>query len=53
VLQVHDELLLEVPEAEVTAVRSLVREEMCGAYDLDPPLQVDIGAGENWAEAKS
>ena len=53
VLQVHDELLLEVPDAEVSAARSLVREEMCGSYDLDPPLAVDVGVGENWAEAKS
>ncbi len=52
VLQVHDELLLEVPEAEVSGVRELVRGEMCGAYDLDPPLAVDVGVGENWAEAK-
>jgi DNA polymerase I len=53
VLQVHDELLLEVPDAEVSPVKDLVREEMCGAYDLDPPLAVDIGAGEDWHEAKS
>ena len=53
VLQVHDELLLEVPDAEVKAVGELVRAEMCGAYDLDPPLAVDVGTGENWAEAKS
>jgi DNA polymerase-1 len=53
VLQVHDELLLEVPEVEVSKVRELVREEMCGAYDLDPPLAVDVGVGDNWAEAKS
>ncbi len=53
VLQVHDELLLEVPDPEVSAVRELVREEMCGAYPLDPPLAVDVGAGDNWAEAKS
>ncbi len=33
--------------------RELVREEMCGAYPLDPPLAVDVGAGDNWAEAKS
>src|SRR5947207_5701211 len=52
VLQVHDELLLEAPEAEVSAVRELVREEMCRAYPLDPPLAVDIGTGENWREAK-
>jgi DNA polymerase-1 len=52
VLQVHDELLLEVPETEVSAVRELVREEMCRAYPLDPPLAVDIGVGDNWREAK-
>jgi len=52
VLQVHDELLLEVPEAEVSAVRDLVRQEMCGAYPLDPPLDVDIGVGEDWNHAK-
>jgi DNA polymerase-1 len=52
VLQVHDELLLEAPDAEVAAVRELVREEMCGAYALDPPLAVDVGAGPDWNEAK-
>src|SRR5205814_2591459 len=51
VLQVHDELLLEVPEPETSAVRQLVRAEMCGAYPLDPPLAVDVGVGDNWAEA--
>ena len=53
VLQVHDELLLEVPETEVSKVRELVREEMVGAYPLDPALAVDIGVGDDWAEAKS
>jgi DNA polymerase-1 len=53
VLQVHDELLLEVPEVETSAVRDLVREEMCGAYPLDPALAVDIGVGDDWNEAKS
>jgi DNA polymerase-1 len=53
VLQVHDELLLEVPEAEVGPVRELVREEMCAAYPLDPPLAVEIGVGDDWSEAKS
>jgi DNA polymerase-1 len=52
VLQVHDELLLEAPAAEVGAVKELVREEMCGAYALDPPLAVDVGAGADWNEAK-
>src|SRR5215208_4174679 len=53
VLQVHDELLLEVPEKEVGPVRELVREEMCRAYPLDPPLAVEIGVGDDWSEAKS
>jgi DNA polymerase-1 len=53
VLQVHDELLLEVPDNEVKDVKELVRAEMVGAYDLDPPLAVDVGVGDNWAEAKS
>jgi len=53
VLQIHDELLLEAPEKEVTAVKEVVREEMCRAYDLDPPLAVDIGVGDDWNEAKS
>jgi len=52
VLQVHDELLLEVPEVETSAVRELVREEMVGAYPLDPPLAVEAGVGDTWADAK-
>jgi DNA polymerase I len=53
VLQVHDELLLEAPEAEVSAVKELVRQEMVGAYPLDPPLEVDVAAGDDWNDAKS
>ncbi len=53
VLQVHDELLLEVPDTEVSGVKELVRAEMVGAYPLDPPLAVDVGVGDNWADAKS
>jgi DNA polymerase-1 len=53
VLQVHDELLLEAPDAEVSSIKELVREEMCSAYPLDPPLAVDVGAGDSWADAKS
>src|SRR5438093_194205 len=52
VLQVHDELLLEAPEAEVSAVKDLLRQEMCGAFPLDPPLEVDVGAGDDWHDAK-
>jgi DNA polymerase-1 len=53
VLQIHDELLLEVPDTETTAVRALVVEEMVGAYPLDPPLAVDSGVGDDWLAAKS
>ncbi len=53
VLQVHDELLVEAPEREVAAVKELLRAEMVGAFELDPPLAVDVGAGEDWNEAKS
>jgi len=53
VLQIHDELLLEAPENEVSAVKELVHDELIAAYDLDPPLAVDVGAGEDWNEAKS
>ena len=53
VLQVHDELLLETPETETSAVKELLRNEMCNAYPLDPPLAVDVGVGDDWNEAKS
>ena len=53
VLQVHDELLLEVPETETSAIKELVRQEMTGAYPLDPALAVDVGVGDDWNEAKS
>jgi DNA polymerase-1 len=51
VLQVHDELVLDVPEGDVEGVSALVREEMVGAADLDVPLEVDVGVGKNWREA--
>jgi DNA polymerase-1 len=50
-LQVHDELLFEVPEKEVERVKKLVRELMEGVMSLRVPLQVDLGIGRNWAEA--
>ena len=52
VLQIHDELLFEVPEGELEAVEELARAEMIGAFDLDPPLAVDIGVGADWLSAK-
>jgi DNA polymerase-1 len=51
-LQVHDELLLEVPTAEVDAVQALVRREMMGAAELVVPLLVDVGWGHDWNAAK-
>jgi DNA polymerase-1 len=47
---VHDELVLEVPEAELIAVSRLVKETMEGAYDLKAKLKVDLEAGPNWLE---
>jgi DNA polymerase-1 len=51
-LQVHDELLFEVPDEEVEAVSEIVREEMEGAIRLSVPLKVDLGSGESWYESK-
>ena len=52
VLQIHDELLFEGPEAEMEDATKLVRREMCEAFELDPPLAVDIGIGDDWLAAK-
>jgi DNA polymerase-1 len=50
-LQVHDELLFELPEAEAERLIPLIRSEMEGVYELLVPLKVDIGKGRNWDEA--
>ena len=52
VLQVHDELVFEVADSDVEAVRDLIVEEMVNAYVLDPPLVADAGVGTTWAAAK-
>jgi DNA polymerase-1 len=52
ILQVHDELVFEVPEKEKAAVEPLVREAMEGAAELLVPLKVRLGFGPNWADAK-
>ena len=52
VLQIHDELLFEGPPGEMEDATELVRREMCAAYQLDPPLEVDIGVGRDWLDAK-
>jgi DNA polymerase-1 len=50
-LQVHDELVFEVPEKELKRISKLVQEEMEGVYNLRVPLKVDIKTGKNWDEA--
>jgi DNA polymerase I len=52
ILQIHDELLFEGPSGEMERAEELVRREMCRAYDLDPPLEVDLGVGRDWLVAK-
>ncbi len=51
VLQVHDELVFDVPAAEIEQVKVLVKEEMEGAVALKVPLDVEVGVGGNWREA--
>ncbi len=51
-LQVHDELILEVPVSEIAAVSALVAHEMEHAAELSVPLVVDMGTGQNWLETK-
>ncbi len=50
-LQVHDELVFEVPKGELDRVKDLIRAEMEGAVPLALPLKVELGTGANWAEA--
>ena len=50
ILQVHDELVFDVPAAQADAVGQIVREEMEGAIELDVPLKVDITVGSTWAK---
>jgi DNA polymerase-1 len=49
-LQVHDELIFEAPEAEAETVQQMVRETLEGVCDLRVPLKVDIERGPNWEE---
>ncbi len=50
IMQVHDELVLEVPDVEFAGVQRLVKSVMEGAYELDAPLKVDIKSGRHWGE---
>jgi DNA polymerase-1 len=51
IMQVHDELVLEVPECETHIISEGLRSRMSTVADLDVPLLVDLGAGSNWDEA--
>jgi DNA polymerase-1 len=51
-LQVHDELVLEAPPAELAEVIALVKREMEQAFPLDVPLVAEVGSGNNWRDAK-
>ena len=51
-LQVHDELLFDVPDGEVETMRSLVKEEMENVIELNVPIVVDVGIGQNWRDLK-
>jgi DNA polymerase-1 len=50
-LQVHDELVFDVPRAEEKIVRPLIEDKMKTAIPLEVPILVEIGAGNNWLEA--
>ena len=49
-LQVHDELVFEVPEEEVETMRRLVTERMENVHALKVPLKVEVGVGPNWRD---
>lgn len=51
-MQVHDELLVEAPEAEIESVVEILKREMESAVSLDVPLVADVGVGSNWMDAK-
>ena len=51
VMQVHDELVFEVPEAELAWVKEAVPRLMAGVADLRVPLLAEVGVGANWDEA--
>ena len=50
-LQVHDELVFDVPKEEIETLQTMIKNEMENAFSLDVPLMVDIGIGSNWLEA--
>jgi DNA polymerase-1 len=51
ILQVHDELVFEIPDREIEIMKQFVQEEMEGVVKLSVPILVDLGVGKNWDEA--
>jgi DNA polymerase-1 len=51
IMQVHDELVLEAPEGELEAVKEGLRERMQNVAELEVPLIVEVGVGDNWDQA--
>ncbi|PYS83242.1 MAG: DNA polymerase I, partial [Acidobacteria bacterium] len=52
VMQVHDELLVEAPKREAKQVADILKREMESAVELDVPLEVEVGTGDNWMDVK-
>ena len=51
-IQVHDELVFDVPADQAESAAKIIEQQMCGALDLDVPLKVDLAWGRNWMEVK-
>ena len=51
-LQIHDELIFEVPSQNLPSLAALVSQEMAGVWNLKVPLKVDLKSGANWADAE-
>ena len=52
ILQVHDELVFEVPEKEVPKVAKFIRDTMCGVMELKAPIEAEVSSGDNWSETE-
>ena len=50
ILQIHDELIFEIPEEETSFFKKLVKEKMESVFDLKVPIEVHLAVGKNWAE---
>ena len=51
-MQVHDELLIEAPRSEAKQAAEILKREMESAVELDVPLEVEVGTGDNWMDVK-